>query len=130
MALASTTEPRALAPFSITVFPSTTTGSATVAENPFPALVLLELSVSPRRAVITVPAGMVMVSLTGLLAAGLLLALPPAEPPPGAPPAALGFSVEDAGALGLLEHPSTKLSASSATTYSMRIAFTGPPPIE
>src|SRR5690242_4466197 len=135
MPLASTTEPRAAAPFSITVFPSTTTGSATAAANPCPALLLLELSVSPRRTVITVPAGMVMVSLTGLLAAGLLLALPPAafppaEPPPGAPPAALGFSVEDAGELGLLEHPSTKHSASSATTYNIRIAFTGNPLVD
>jgi hypothetical protein len=72
---------------------------------------------------------MVMVSLTGLLAAGLLLALPPAAFPPAglAPAAALGFSVEDAGALVLPEHPSMKLSASSATTYSIRIAFTGNP---
>jgi hypothetical protein len=74
---------------------------------------------------------MVMVSLTGLLAAGLLLALPPAAFPPGAlPPGALGFSVEDAGALGLLEHPSTKHSASSATTYNIRIAFTGNPLVD
>jgi hypothetical protein len=73
---------------------------------------------------------MVMVSLTGLPAADLLLALPPAELPPGAPPEALGFSVEDAGALGLLEHPSTKHSASSATTYNIRIAFTGTPLVE
>src|SRR5262249_1652087 len=104
IALASTTEPRAAAPFSITVLPSTTTGSATVAANPCPALLLLELSVSPRRTVITVPAGMVMASLTGLPAADLLPALPPAALPPAAlppeafpPPGALGFSVEDAG---------------------------------
>jgi hypothetical protein len=73
---------------------------------------------------------MVTVSLTGLLTADLLLALPPAALPPGALPEALGFSVEDAGALGLLEHPSTKHSASSATTYNIRIAFTGTPLVE
>jgi hypothetical protein len=71
---------------------------------------------------------MVMISFTGLLAADLLLALPPAAlPPADPPPGALGFSVEDAGALGLLEHPSTKHSASSATTYKFRIVFTGLP---
>ncbi len=71
MLLASTTVPRAAAPLSITVFPCTTTGSATVAENPCPALLSLELSGSPRRTVITVPAGILMVWGTGLLAADL-----------------------------------------------------------
>jgi hypothetical protein len=37
---------------------------------------------------------------------------------------ALGLSVEDAGVLGLLEHPSIRHSALSATTFSMRVAFT------
>ena len=35
-----------------------------------------------------------------------------------------------AGVSGLLEHPSTKHSASSATTYNIRIAFIGSPSIE
>jgi len=126
IALASTTVPRAAAPLSITVFPSTTTGSATVAANPCPELLLLELSVSPSRTVITVPAGIVMVCLTGLLAAGLPSAtlLPAASP---LPLAALGFSVDDAGVAGLLAQPRTKHSASSATTYTMRIAFNRTP---
>src|SRR5579871_2785287 len=128
MLLASTTVPRAAAPFSITVFPSTSTGSATVAEKLCPALLSLELSVSPRRTVITVPTGMVTICGTGLLAADLPDAdLLPAAPPAALSPAALGLSVEDAGVDGLLEQPMTKHSASSATTYNMRVAFKVPP---
>src|SRR5215475_2485612 len=56
-AWAATTVPEALAPDGITVWPSTSTGVATVAENDCPASLLLELSVSPRRTVSTVPAG-------------------------------------------------------------------------
>src|SRR6478609_903815 len=128
MALASTTVPRAAAPFSITVFSSTTTGSATVAEKPCPELLLLELRVSPSRTVITVPAGMVMICFTGLLATGLPSAvLLPAAAPPGPPAAALGLSVEDAGVAGWLVQPKTKLSATSATTYDKRLAFNTTP---
>ena len=36
------------------------------------------------------------------------------------------IGIKDAGVFCLPEHPSTKHSASSATTYSMRIAFTDP----
>ena len=42
-------------------------------------------------------------------------------------PDALGFSVEDAGVAGLLAQPITKHSASSATTYNMRVDFNVPP---
>src|SRR6476469_10033328 len=123
MALASTTVPRAAAPFSITVFPSTTTGSATVAEKPCPELLLLELRVSPSRTVIT--------CFTGLLATGLPSAvLLPAAAPPGPPAAALGLSVEDAGVAGWLVHPKTKLSATSATTYDRYLAFNTTPFID
>src|SRR6476646_73942 len=128
MPFASTTVPRAAAPLSITVFPSTATGSATVAEKPCPALLSLELSVSPRRTVITVPTGMVTTCGTGLLAADLPDAdLLPAAPPAALSPAALGLSVEDAGVAGLLAHPITKHSASSATTYNLRVDFKRPP---
>ena len=75
-------------------------GSATIAEKPCPALLSLELSVSPRRTVITVPTGMVTICGTGLLAADLPAAdLLPAAPLAALSPAALGFSVEDAGVL-------------------------------
>jgi hypothetical protein len=78
--------------------------------------------------VITVPAGMVMVCGTGLLAAELPAAdLLPAAPPAALSPDALGFSVEDAGVDGLLAQPRTKHSASSATTYNMRVDFNEPP---
>src|SRR6185312_8337058 len=130
MLLASTTVPRAAAPFSITVLPSISTGWATVAANSCPALLLLELSVSPSRTVITAPAGIVMVCLTGLLAADLSDADLLPESPRGAllsPAAAFGFSVDDAGVAGLLAQPITKHSASSATTYVLRVAFNGPP---
>src|SRR5437763_10625688 len=59
MAFAATTVPWAEAPRSTRVLPSTVTGSATVAEKPCPAWLDFELSVSPRRTVMTVPAGMV-----------------------------------------------------------------------
>ena len=104
------------------------TGSATVAEKLWPALLSLELSVSPKRTVITVPTGMVTICGTGLLAADLPDAdLLPAAPPAALSPAALGLSVEDAGVAGLLAHPITKHSASSATTYNMRVDFKRPP---
>src|SRR5205807_3672077 len=108
--------PRADAPFSITVFPSTSTGSATVAEKLCPALLSLELSVSPNRTVITVPAGMVTVCGAGLLAEVLPPAdlLPAAVPPAALSPDALGLSVEDAGVAGLLAQPITNQSANSA----------------
>jgi len=62
---------------------------------------------------------------TGLLSAVLFPAAfePSAPPLPALPLAALGLSVEDAGVLGLLEHPSIRHSALSATTFSMRVAF-------
>ena len=69
---------------------------------------------------------------TGLLAAGLLLS-PLSRPRlrrPALSPAALGLSVEDAGVDGLLAQPITKHSASSATTYNMRIAFKETPSID
>src|SRR3954470_622005 len=128
MLLASTTVPRAAAPRSITDFPSTSTGSATVAENPCPALLSLELSVSPRRTVMTVPAGIVMVCGAGLLAADLPDAdLLPAAPLAALSPDALGLSVDDAGVAGLLAQPMTKHSASSATTYNLHVDFKGTP---
>src|SRR5207302_10907579 len=112
----------------MTVFPSTITGSATVAEKLCPALLSLELSVSPRRTVITVPAGMVTICGTGLLAADLPDAdLLPAVPPAALSPDALGLSVEDSGVDGLLAQPMTKQSAGSATTYILRVDFNGPP---
>jgi hypothetical protein len=87
----------------------------------------LELSVSPRRTVITVPTGIVMVCGTGLLAADLPADLLLAVPPAALSPDALGLSVEDAGVDGLLAQPITKHSASSATTYNMREDFKRPP---
>src|SRR6476660_3163906 len=123
MDLASTTEPCAVAPFSITALPSTNTGSATVAENPWPALLFLELTVSPMRMVIAVPSAMT-IGLTGSFFAALV-ALPPLPAPPPAP----GFSVADAGVPGLLEHPIAH-SANSAAIDNTRIDFTSHPSVD
>ena len=80
------------------------------------------------RTVITVPTGMVTICGTGLLAADFPDAdLLPAVPPAALSPDALGLSVEDAGVDGLLAQPITKHSASSATTYNLRVDFNGPP---
>src|SRR5436305_7285689 len=81
MPLASTTVPRAATPCSITVFPSTTTGCATVAEKPCPDWLFFELSVSPKRTTITVPEGM---SVTSAVAGFFPLSSDtPAPEPPG-----------------------------------------------
>src|SRR5215472_17607021 len=127
MALASTTLPRAVAPCLIKVRPPILTGSATVAANPSPALLDLELTVSFRRTVMTVPAGMVMTSGTGLVSfTGCTEALPCPELPAAALPLLAGFelSVEAGGVLCELLHPaSTRPSTRRATTYNDR-AFT------
>lgn len=72
-----------------------------------------------------------MVCGTGLLAAGLFDAdLLPVTPLAALSLAGFGFSVEDAGVAGLLAQPIIKHSASSATTYDMRVAFNGNPLID
>src|SRR5256885_2292112 len=84
---AATTVPCAVEPEGITTLPFTCTGCATVAENPCPSWLLFELSVSPRRTVITVPAGTVRAALDGLAGCAALLflvvALVPAWPEAG-----------------------------------------------
>src|SRR5215472_995535 len=121
MALAATTVPCAAAPSLITVLPSTTTGSATVAEKPCPAWLVSELSDSPRRTVMCVPAGIARGWAAGFLASVLL---PPAAPPLAAEP---GFSVELEGILGFWQ-ARKKLTASSRNrTATDRRDFTVPP---
>src|ERR1700761_5591198 len=98
--------------------------------------------VSPRRTVILVPAGIVMVSLTGVDSAGLGAADPlfadplfadpvapgAAAPLPALPFAAFGSGVADAeGVPEFLEHPTARHSASSAATYTLRKSFTSNP---
>src|SRR6266567_6580423 len=115
MPLASTTVPRAEAPCSMTVLPSTAIGSATVAEKLWPVVLLFELRVSPRRTVISVPTGMVIVCATGLVS------VPLSGVPPPPPVAALELS-EEAGEVDLLQ-ASRKDSANSAKTHSRYFAF-------
>src|SRR5690349_4010958 len=81
MALAATTVPCAPAPSAIRVFPFTTTGWATLAANPCPAWLLLELSDSPSRTVMIVPAGITIGSAAAFLPSALP-ALPPGAPGP------------------------------------------------
>src|SRR6266700_3537738 len=124
MPLASTTVPRAEAPCSMTVLPSTAIGSATVAEKLWPVVLLFELRVSPSRTVISVPSGMVIVCATGLVSVPLSGVPPPPPPPvPPLPPpvAALELS-EEAGALDLLQ-AIRKDSANSAKIHNKDFAF-------
>ena len=64
----------------MTVLPSASTGSASVAEKDCPAWLSLELSVSPRRTVRTVPAGITIGA--GAAAASLPEAIAPPLPLP------------------------------------------------
>ncbi|PYP88238.1 MAG: hypothetical protein DMG65_15330 [Candidatus Angelobacter sp. Gp1-AA117] len=106
MALAATTVPCAEAPLSITVLPSTVIGSATVAEKSWPAWLLFELSVSPRRTVTTVPAGMVTAcSAATVFLAGAPLAFAVFEFP------APELSVLVAGVFEFWEQPSIKATS-------------------
>src|SRR4029077_9083797 len=70
---AATTVPVAVAPAGITVWPPTSTGVATVAENDCPASLVLELRVSPRRTVSVVPAGMTRGSGAGFEVPAMVL---------------------------------------------------------
>src|SRR6267143_3743828 len=101
-AWAATTVPEAAAPAGMTVLPSTSTGLPTVAENACPASLVLELRVSPRRTVITVPDG----TTIGGASRGACFEPPAillgAMVPPG--PFASPLLVSLAG--GLLEHAS------------------------
>jgi hypothetical protein len=120
--LASTTVPEALAPEAIAVFPSTTTGLATVAVKVSPGELSFEPTVWPRRTVITVPAGttrgfgascfMFAISVLDMAEPGLLSADELAMFPPGADEGLLlsleaGAVVlgefESGGAAGLLQ---------------------------
>src|SRR5215813_6759121 len=109
MGLASTTVPWAVAPCSITVVPSTVTGSATVAAKPWPAWLESELRPSLRRTVIDLPAG-----ITIGCEAGLAAALEPEAPPEV--PGAAELSVEDPGVLGLVSQPTERIRTIASRT--------------
>src|SRR5258708_38615042 len=95
MPLASTTVPRAGAPASITVLPSTVTGSATVAEKSWPAWLWLELRVSPSLTVMWVPSGMTSARSS---ATGLVLSVPLGAPAAAlVPPVLPGLLLLEAG---------------------------------
>src|SRR6266550_1640155 len=70
---AATTVPDAVAPAGMTVLPPTSTGVARVAEKDWPGSLSLELSVSPRRTVSVVPAGMTIGSAAGCEVPAILL---------------------------------------------------------
>src|SRR5215472_9094622 len=117
MALASTTTPLAAAPSWITVSPFTTTGCATVAENSWPAWLSLELSVSPSRTLMLLPAG--MTNGAGVACASGPLPAAPGDPVGEAP----GVSVEEEGVPDLL-HPTETNSANNTPRQSKRADFT------
>src|SRR5438105_3253591 len=65
---ASATTPLAVAPAGITTLPALSTGSATVALNSSPELLIFELTALPSRTVIAVPAGSALSTAAAALA--------------------------------------------------------------
>src|SRR5215472_4482506 len=123
--LASSTVPDAVAPLGITVLPSNSTGSLTVAEKLSPVWLILEPTALSSRTVITVPAG----SVTGFGASARAAGFPGAAVPGAAVPGAAvppGAAVEGCEVVlseleGCLEQPATSntIAMGTAICFSM-----------
>src|SRR5437899_2475595 len=121
MPFASTTMPCAAAPCSITVTPSTVTGSATVAVNPCPAWLWFELSPSFRRTVIDFPSGIT----TGF---GAVLACSPDVLPDDALPDGVALPAAELSAGFDWSQPSANIAIAKVMTESQRASFICSPP--